>query len=61
MVSDEHKQNLATTTTIINVVSGLVNIVENPETPINYRNVAIEHKVASSLRKKLAKHLVRAE
>lgn len=61
MVDEKYTETLATTEVIIQVVAGLAGAVQNPTSPDLYRNALLEHKVAASLAKKLAKHIVPAE
>lgn len=61
MIDDRSKETLATCATIIKVVSHLAESVQNPTQTVTVPSQAMQHKVASALRKKIAKHLTPSE
>lgn len=63
MVTDDYKDTLATTATIIEVVADIAQSLESPvsETVQFNADSVYAHKVASSLMKKLAKYTTSAE
>lgn len=61
MIEERHKETLATAQAVISVVSLMVDAVQNPENTDHYPSATLEHKVASSLLKKISKHLTPAE